>query len=153
MSATEQGLYRKRTRLLSQHGSMSDTATRFTLSGRPVGPKPSQLRDLGESSLVSFCAASPRPSLNMLVRLVLWNSPVLSPNPHPLPSVFLPFKAMFWPLHPRQAPSSVYLTDSTHNLNGSPSHSQVTGPNQSEELYKRSVMLVIWYKVSRSMSF
>ncbi|KAI9466651.1 hypothetical protein BJY52DRAFT_5754 [Lactarius psammicola] len=39
------------------------------------------------------------------------------------------------------AQSSVYLNDSTHNLNSSP-----PGPSQSEELFKRSVMLVIWYK-------
>ncbi|KAI9512763.1 hypothetical protein F5148DRAFT_733465 [Russula earlei] len=42
--------------------------------------------------------------------------------------------------------SSVYINDSTHTLNGNPTHSQAAGPNQSEELYKRSVMLVIWYK-------
>ncbi|KAI0254173.1 hypothetical protein BJV78DRAFT_1185911 [Lactifluus subvellereus] len=58
-------------------------------------------------------------------------------QPHPLP---LP------PPAPSSAQSSVYLNDSTHTLNGSPSHSQPPGPNQSEELYKRSVMLVIWYK-------
>jgi hypothetical protein len=51
-----------------------------------------------------------------------------------------------------QAQNSVYIGDSTHNLNGNPSQPQVTGPNQSEELYKRSVMLVIWYKVSWSTS-
>ncbi|KAI9448394.1 hypothetical protein H4582DRAFT_86178 [Lactarius indigo] len=39
------------------------------------------------------------------------------------------------------AQSSVYLNDATHNLNASP-----PGPSQSEELFKRSVMLVIWYK-------
>jgi hypothetical protein len=39
------------------------------------------------------------------------------------------------------AQSSVYLNDSAHNLNSSP-----PGPSQSEELFKRSVMLVIWYK-------
>lgn len=39
------------------------------------------------------------------------------------------------------AQSSVYLNESTHNLNPSP-----PGPSQSEELFKRSVMLVIWYK-------
>ena len=44
--------------------------------------------------------------------------------------------------HRGQAQTSVYLNDSTHNLNSSP-----PGPSQSEELYKRSVMLVIWYKV------
>ncbi|KAI0301897.1 hypothetical protein B0F90DRAFT_1716204 [Multifurca ochricompacta] len=44
------------------------------------------------------------------------------------------------------AQSSVYLNDSTHNLNGNPSHTQAPTSSQSEELYKRSVMLVIWYK-------
>ncbi|KAH9061979.1 hypothetical protein EDB87DRAFT_350588 [Lactarius vividus] len=39
------------------------------------------------------------------------------------------------------AQSAVYLNESTHNLNPSP-----PGPSQSEELFKRSVMLVIWYK-------
>ncbi|KAI0303036.1 hypothetical protein BC826DRAFT_982969 [Russula brevipes] len=47
---------------------------------------------------------------------------------------------------PSSAQNSVYINDATHTLNGSPSHSQAAGPNQSEELYKRSVMLVIWYK-------
>ena len=54
--------------------------------------------------------------------------------------------------YPAQAPSSGYIGDSAHNLNGNPSQSQVTGPIQSEELYKRSVMLVIWYKASWSTS-
>lgn len=39
------------------------------------------------------------------------------------------------------AQSSVYLNDTAHNLNPSP-----PGSSQSEELFKRSVMLVIWYK-------
>ena len=44
--------------------------------------------------------------------------------------------------HSGQAQPSAYLNDSTHNLNSSP-----PGSSQSEELFKRSVMLVIWYKV------
>jgi hypothetical protein len=150
MSATESGLYRKRTRLLSQHGSMSDTATRFTLSGRPVGPKPSQLRDLGESALVSFSSTVTQHARQ--TRIMEQPRPLAQSTP---PSVSIPsFQLRFLAItHPRQAPSSVYITDSTHNLNGAPSHSQVTGSNESEELYKRSVMLVIWYKVSYSTSF
>jgi hypothetical protein len=45
--------------MLSQPGSMSGTATRFTLSSRPVGPSPSSCETIGESGLVYFCAASP----------------------------------------------------------------------------------------------
>ena len=44
--------------MLSHAGSMSGTATRFTLSSCPVLVR-AQLRDLGESGLVYFCAASP----------------------------------------------------------------------------------------------
>lgn len=44
----------------------------------------------------------------------------------------------------------MYINEPTHNLNGNSSHSQPTNPTQSEELYKRSVTLVIWYKVSWS---
>ncbi|SRR5713226_3696337 len=140
-------------RMLSQHGSMNDTATRFSLSGRPVGPKPSQLRDLGESGLVS--------SLHCIDRHSTWPSHPLvflcriMDQPHPLaqsssPSVGVPPFYLYFPVltHPCQAQNSVYITESTHNLNGNAPHSQSTAPNQSEELYKRSVMLVIWYKVS-----
>ncbi len=54
---------------------------------------------------------------------------ILQLPPHPL-------------THRAQAQPSVYLNDSAPNLNSSP-----PGPSQSEELFKRSVMLVIWYKV------
>ncbi|KAI0269354.1 hypothetical protein BC834DRAFT_865990 [Gloeopeniophorella convolvens] len=47
---------------------------------------------------------------------------------------------------PSSAQTSVYPTESTHHLNGGTTHAQPPGPSQSEELYKRSVMLVIWYK-------
>ena len=151
---------------------MSDTATRFTLSGRPVGPKPSHLRDLGESrSPVLRCSHSTLPqtaSPRRIKRHSICSSRSLSvdflyrvmepshclPQPSPSSVSIPPIQLYFLSLHiPSQAQGSVYISDNTHNLNGNPAHSQAAGPNQSEELYKRSVMLVIWYKVSWSTSF
>jgi len=151
---------------------MSDTATRSRSSGRPVGPKPFKLRDLGESgSPVLHCSPSTLPqsaSTRRISRHLICSSRSLSVDflyrimeqPHCLPqsapsSVSIPpIQLYFLSFHiPSQAQGSVYISDSTHNLNGNPTHSQAAGPNQSEELYKRSVMLVIWYKVSWSTSF
>jgi hypothetical protein len=137
---------------------MSDTATRFTFVRRPIGPKPSHLRDLGESVVYLPAPASPHRfirrstclshilSLDLLCRIMEQN--------HATPAAvsICRFNSIFTHTASFQTQSSVFINDSTHNLNGSAPHSQATGSNQSEELYKRSVMLVIWYKVSWSTS-
>jgi len=42
----------------------------------------------------------------------------------------------------------MYSNEVTPDLSANPHHTQINGTHQSEELYKRSIMLVIWYKVS-----
>jgi len=42
----------------------------------------------------------------------------------------------------------MYPNEVTPDLGANPHHTQINGTQQSEELYKRSIMLVIWYKVS-----
>jgi hypothetical protein len=41
----------------------------------------------------------------------------------------------------------MYSNEVTADLSANSHHTQMSGSHQSEELYKRSVMLVIWYKV------
>jgi len=140
---------------------MNDTATRFTLVRRPIGPKPSHLRDLGESLVYYLpAAASPR-RINChstcLSHILDWLYRIME-QPHSLTQATPPavsihhFDSIFTHTASFQTQTSVFINDTTHNLNGNTPHSQATGSNQSEELYKRSVMLVIWYKVSWSTS-